>query len=254
KKLKYVQQELNKRGKKILYVSASSGWKKVYGHKISPYYRYFEDYYENDADKMRETFNGSLKKNDINYFNAQDFLENDVLLNGIKTVSFYDSHWNRYGAGIAVIETLKYLKTRYKTDWEIPQIKSVEVSTAPDGGIGWANLFYSVENNFTKKGWDFPSIVYEQQKKEEQTKIAVLGDSFIEQYVKQLKASRFVNDKNVIQYTNKDIDIKADIKKIIDDNDIIIIIYVQSDFYGGRFEQMLNWFYDYFFLFNYYPS
>ncbi|MDR2771926.1 MAG: hypothetical protein LBB93_00450 [Elusimicrobiota bacterium] len=249
KKLKYVQQELNKRGKKILFVSAYSGWKKVYGHKINPYYRYFEYYYKNDADKMRETYNGFLKKNDINYFNAQDFLENDVQLNGIETVSFYDAHWNRYGAGIAVIETLKYLKTRYKTDWEIPKIKLVEISSTSDlyevYALNNLKLFHSLENAFMQKKLEFPYIVYEASKKENQTKIVVLGDSFVEQYVKQLKASHFISDKNVTQYYNQEIEIKADIKKIIDDNDIIIIIYVQKSFYGGRFEQMLNGVYDY---------
>jgi hypothetical protein len=252
-KLKYVQQELHKRNKKILFVLPHTSIN-AYGTgvEVAPYYQYFTNYYRADIIEMLEAYDEIFTKEGINYFDTRAFFADHPELTKIGTVSRYDLHWNRYGAGIAVIETLKYLKTRYKTDWEIPQIKSVEISTVPDlarggdsGGIRGENLFYSIENNFMQKEWGFPSIVYEQPKKEEQTKIAVLGDSFVLQYVKQLKASRFISDKNVTQYSNQDIEIKADIKKIIDDNDIIIIIYLQNSFYGGRFERMLDGFYDY---------
>jgi hypothetical protein len=252
-KLKYVQQELHKRNKKILFVLPHTSIN-AYGAgvEVATYYQYFTNYYRADIIEMLEAYDEIFTKEEINYFDTRVFFADHPELTKIGAVSHYDIHWNRYGAGIAVIETLKYLKMRYKTDWEIPQVKSVEISTIPDlgpwgdiGGIRSMNLFYLAENNFIKKEWRFPCIVYEQTKKEEQTKIAVLGDSFVAQYVRQLKASHFISDKNVIQYSNQESDIKADIKKIIDDNDIIIIIYSQGGFYGGRFERMLNWFYDY---------
>ncbi|MDR2772744.1 MAG: hypothetical protein LBB93_04685 [Elusimicrobiota bacterium] len=247
-KLKCVQQEINKRGKSFLVVSGYSGWQEVYGDKISPYYRYFENFYQDDADKMRTMFNDFLKKADINYFNSHLFLENVAKTTALDTVSFYDSHWNRYGAGLVMIETLTYLKTVYKTNWELPQIKSIEISSTPSFdevmGLKLVRLFQPLENSFMQKERNFPYIVYEIPMKENGTKVALLGDSFTWQYETQLKTSRFTDAKNISLYAHREEDIRADIDKIIDTNDVIIVIYIESNFYGQTFKNIVDVFYN----------
>jgi hypothetical protein len=249
-KLKYVQQELHKRNKKILFVLPHTSIN-VYGTgvEVAPYYQYFTNYYRANIIEMLENYDEIFTKEGINYFDARAFFAGHPELTKIGTVSHYDYHWNRYGAGLVVIETLKYLKTRYKTDWEIPKIKSVEISSTSDlyevYSLNRLNLFLSLENAFMQKKLEFPYIVYEAPKKENQTKIVVLGDSFTMPYVDQLKASKFTNEENITNYENADDEIKSSTKQIIDNNDIIIIIYVQDNFYSGRFEQTLDGFYDY---------
>jgi hypothetical protein len=248
-KLKYVQQELHKRNKKILFVLPHTSNAYGAGVEVDPYYQYFTNYYRADIIEKLEAYDELFTKEGINYFDTRAFFADHPELTKIGAVSRYDIHWNRYGAGIAVIETLKYLKTRYKTDWEIPQIKSVEISSTSDlyevHALNSLNLFLSLENAFMQKKLEFPYIVYEVPKKENQTKIVVLGDSFTMRYVDQLKASKFTDEKNITKYENADDKFKSNTKQIIDDNDIIIIIYVQLTFYGRRFEQVLNGFYDY---------
>jgi hypothetical protein len=248
-KLKYVQQELSKRGKSFLLISGYSGWQEVYGDKISPYYRFFYNYYQDDSDKMRAVFNDFLNKAGINYFNSHPFLANIAKTTGIDTVSYYDSHWNRYGAGLALIETLKYIKSLYKSDWELPQVKSVEISTTPIAMetecLRRVRMFIAVQNGFMQKKLSFPYIVYETPKKKNGVKVAVLGDSFTSTYEIQLKDSKFTDAKNIKKYHNRDSDIKTDIAKIISQNDIIIVIFVESTFYGYRLKYVVDVFYDY---------
>jgi hypothetical protein len=248
-KLKYVQQEINKKGKSFLLISGYSGWREVYGDKISPYYRFFDNYYQDDSDKMRALFNDFLNKAGINYFNSHPFLANIAKTTGIDTVSFYDGHWNRYGAGLAVIESLKYLKTEYRTTWDLPQIKSVGISTTPivmeTECLRGAQMFLSLENGFMQKRLSFPYIIYEAPKKKNSVKVAVLGDSFTSTYEIQLKDSQFTDDKNIKLYYNRDSDIKTDIAKIISQNDIIIVIFAESTFYGYRLKYVVDIFYDY---------
>jgi hypothetical protein len=248
-KLKYVQQEINKRGKSFLLISGYSGWREVYGGKISPYYRFFNNYYQDESDKTRAVFNDFLNKSDINYFNTHPFLENIVKTTGLDTVSFYDSHWNRYGAGLVLIESLKYLNTAYKTNYELPQIKSVEISTIPTyseiAGLKRAQMFLSLENSFMQKRLSFPYIVYEIPKKKNGVKVVLLGDSFTNQYQEQLKSSQFIDAKNIEKYFNNDRGIKTDIDKIISQNDIIIVMFVEPNFYSYRLKDMVDIFYDY---------
>jgi hypothetical protein len=251
-KLKYVQRELNKRDKKFLCISAYSYWE-IHGDKVSRYYRYFGGYHRGEVNQMMETYNDLLKMNKINYFDSHTFLENNIQLRGIETASYYDKHWNRYGAGLVMIESLKYLKTKYKTNWDIPQVKSVEVSTTPVyediALIGGANLFDSLKNSFMRKRLSFPYIVYEIPKKEELTKIVIIGDSFTRSFEDQLIKSKFTNKKNIASYSNKDTrgntELFDNIKKVIEGNDIIIIIYVESSFYSSRFKTIVDTFYSY---------
>jgi hypothetical protein len=248
-KLKYVQQEINKRDKSFLIISGYSGWREVYGDKNSPYYRFFDNYYQDESDKIRMVFNDFLNKAGINYFNSHPFLANIAKATGIDTVSYYDSHWNRYGAGRVVVETLKYIKSIYKTDWELPQVKSVEISTTPINieteGLSRTQMFVSVQNSFMQKKLSFPYIVYETPKKKNGAKVVLLGDSFTVPYEMQLKDSQFTDEQNIEKYHNNDSAIKTDIDKIISQNDIIIVIFVEPSFYSARLKNVVNVFYDY---------
>jgi hypothetical protein len=247
-KLKYVQLEINKRGKSFLLISGYSGWREVYGGKISPYYRFFDNYYQDESDKTREVFNDFLNKAGINYFNTHPFLANIAKTTGLDTVSYYDSHWNRYGAGLVVIESLKRLKSLYKTAWELPQVKSVEISMTPTymetDGLRRTQMFGSVQNSFMQKRLSFPYIVYEAPKKKNGAKVVLLGDSFTETYEMQLKASQFTDAKNIEKYRAYG-NIKTDIDKIVSQNDIIVVIYVEVDFYDRRLKRVVDVFYDY---------
>jgi hypothetical protein len=195
------------------------------------------------------TYKALLNKYGIHFFDSQTFLEKNLRLTGIEPVSFYDGHWNRYGAGLVVIESLKYLKSIYKTDWELPQIKSVEISTTPIAMetecLRRVQMFISVQNGFMQEKLSFPYIVYEAPKEKNGVKVAVLGDSFTSTYEMQLKDSQFTDAKNIKKYHNNDRAIKTDIAKIINQNDIIIVIFVEPIFYGYRLKEVVNVFYDY---------
>jgi hypothetical protein len=165
----------------------------------------------------------------------------------LDTVSYYDSHWNRYGAGLAVIESLKYLKTEYRTDWELPQVKSVEISTIPTymeiEGLFRIQLFHSLADSFFKDHRSFPYIVYETPRKQNVLKVILLGDSFTDQYQEQLKASQFTDEQNIEKYRNYE-NIKTDIAKIISQNDIIIVMFVEPNFYSDRLKNVVDVFYE----------
>ncbi|MDR2771925.1 MAG: hypothetical protein LBB93_00445, partial [Elusimicrobiota bacterium] len=237
KKLAYVQKELNEMGKEFVCVLAYlSDWGE---YKINPLYRYFENYQKEAIHKATEVYERFLQEDKINYFDAQPFLENNRRVQTIEPVSFYDAHWNRYGAGLAVIETLKYLNTVYKTNYELPQIKSVEISTTPDSyeylgetyALRKVNLFLSLENAFILKRPEFPYIVYGSPSKKSPQKIVVIGDSFARQFGIQLISSKFADEKNIELYVNKDRydnEFKRDIKTIVDSNNVIIIVYMRG--------------------------
>jgi hypothetical protein len=248
-KLKYVQQELDKRGKMILFLLGYTAWEEVYGDKIEPYYRYFEDYYKDDVNRFRATFDGVLHKDDINYFNSRFLLSNNVRQTGIETISFYEAHWNRYGAGLAMMGSLEYLKAKYKTDWGIPKIKAIEYSDTPSrfeaNFLYDVHLFPSLANAIKSKRWSFPYIVYEVPQKPFSGKIVLAGDSFTVQYEQQLIDSKFADKKNITEYGNEDDELKSNMKKVIDNNDVIIIMYKESSFYDKRFKTIVDIFYDY---------
>lgn len=248
-KLKSVQQAIDNQGKKFLCISAASGWEEVYGDKVSAYYKFFEDYCKNSADEISATFNALLKSSDINYFNTRTFLDSKARSGGIDTVSFFDSHWNRYGAGLVAIETLKDLKTIYKTDWEIPQIEAIEISSGTDleeiRALRANNLFRPLENAFLQKRLAFPYIVYKTPTKERQIKLITIGDSFSEQYTNQILASKFTPEQNITQYSNRESEVYDNLSKVIEANEIIIIVFSGSNFYGARFKNLVDMFYDY---------
>jgi hypothetical protein len=246
-KIKKVQRELNRRGKKFLLISEYVSWDDAFGEKISPYYRYFDVYYKAPAIKILETCDSLLRRGGINYFNAYVLLKNNMDKTGIEPVSFYDNHWNRYGAGLAMIASLEYLKTQYKTDWGIPKIKSIEFSKTPRGPetvlLNRVRLFRSLTESFKSDDVRFPYIVYGGQRKTEQIKVALLGDSYLLAYTNEIKASNFIDEKNITTYFNEDEKDKKEIKRIIDENDVLIIIYGR-EFYSSRSANLINMIYD----------
>jgi hypothetical protein len=256
-KLKFVQEELGKRGKKFLCIEAvlplelqaMINSKLSKDDKIAQYYMLFEDYYKSDADKVMNTYKDLFDKYGINYFDANAFLRKDFQSTGINPISFYDSHWNRYGAGLVVIETLKYLKSIYKTDWDLPQIKLVEFSSSEADyetlAIRGTFLFSSLIEAFMPNRARFPYIVYGVPKNTDNHRITVLGDSFAGTYATQLIASKFSDKNSAKRYLNNEREVRENVKKIINDADIIIIVYTGNPFFGSRLEVMTNIFYYY---------
>jgi hypothetical protein len=247
-KTKKVQEELNRRGKKFLIIPEYVPWDDSFGDKVSPYYRYFDLYHKASVIEILETLDNLLKSGGINYFNVYALLTNTMNKTGIEPVSFYDYHWNRYGAGLAMIASLEYLKSIYKTDWDIPKIKSIEFSKTPRDSEtvlpDRASLFSSLAESFMSNHLSFPYIVYDEQSKTEQTKVAFLGDSFVRAYRDQMIAAKFIDEKNITTYSNKDEKDKKEIKKIIDENDVLIIIYGRLFYSSERPANLINTFYD----------
>jgi hypothetical protein len=95
------------------------------------------------------------------------------------------------------------------------------------------------------KNVSFPYIVYDKQRKPEQIKIALLGDSYVGAYTDELKTSKFIDEKNITTYSNKDEKDTKRIRKIIDENDVIVIIYARAFYSSGRPANLINTIYNY---------
>jgi hypothetical protein len=247
-KLLYVQQELEKSGKQVIFIMAPNGIR-FFRDKQYEYLKYFNDYNTIDGYQIYTEY---LKKYKINYFDAQSFLSALMSENNIYPSSYLDLHWNRYGAGMVMIETLKELKNRYHSNWNIPEIESIEYSSKPmsyeDESSRRINLLYP----YTIEGYKFPYLVYKKiNNNKTSIRVTLFGDSYCATFYDQILDSGFTDENSLTSFENSDIGDNSEkaykkIDEILKNTDIVIIIYTEYNFFSLRINALTDSFYNYF--------
>jgi hypothetical protein len=237
-KLLFVQKEFEKRGKAFMFILAPNS-NRFFNDKKDKYFKIFDDYSKTN---IYPFYASNLEKLGINYFDTQTFFTKVYKADSFTPISFYDVHWNRYGAGLVMIETLKMLKEKYKTKWDIPEISEIRYSNKSDSyereSADRLNMFFKYEI----KDYEFPYIVYKKQKSPSKVKVALLGDSMDKTYGDQLIDSGFSND--VMSFENMGINDEG-IKKILADREIVIIIFTEVNLVSPAISSMINNLYTY---------
>jgi hypothetical protein len=230
-KILFIQKEMEKKGKKFLFVMApNTAHLSFYQRLQFPYQKYFGMFSRlNKTDNYGES-KIYLNKFGINYFDVQDYFESLIEKGDLNVISPYDNHWTRYGAGLTAVKSLNILKNKYKTNWNIPKVISVSFSTeaAIDDrdGLDRMNIFETFEPEYNK----FPIPVYEKLSKNNtnQLNFVVFGDSFAIEYSNELVKSGIIPIKNIFRrYGN--MTEQKNIEQIISSADVIILIVTERN-------------------------
>ncbi|MDR1952488.1 MAG: hypothetical protein LBQ37_03120 [Elusimicrobiota bacterium] len=242
-KMYFIQKEMEKRGKKFLFVMAPNTARLSFNNQLQfPYQKYFRLFSKLEIDTYKES-RIYLDKIGINYFDAQEYFESLIEKGDLNTVSPYDAHWTRYGAGLAVVKSLNVLKTKYRTNWNIPKIISVSFSTTTSNdrdALDRMNIF----NTFNFEHNEFPISIYEKLSKNNTNRLnfVVLGDSFGIDYSNELIESKIASEENIFIHLWS---APNNTEKIIS-ADVIILIFTEYNMYRELSKQIVDYLYNYF--------
>ncbi|MDR3111893.1 MAG: hypothetical protein LBU55_01805 [Elusimicrobiota bacterium] len=234
-KLEYVQNSLEKIGKKFIFVIAPN----VIWANADREYEYVR-YFNSKDEVFCKAYFQYFDKHKINYFNAQSIVKKL----SDKELPFFlntNSHWNSFGAGLTVIESLKYAKEKYKTDWDIAQIKEINYSTTTAAGS-----FINETQELTPAFFDIaksekqPYITYKTTKTNNIV-VSMLGDSFVRDFYIQIVKSNFATERKIFKYENvwnairdygktKPLPSMLDVQTIVNSSDLIIFLFLEPIF------------------------
>ena len=237
KKVAFVQQELIKRGKKIIYILTPVK-AQIYPEKLPQRYQVAlkvnEDYTETNYNKLKKVFD---KYNVIYYDTIEDLLE----IKKGKYPVFYKTahHWSTYSSALELNNIFDYMNNLYKINLpkiNIDEMVAGNINVSDQDILSLANLIKCDEDNEYHK----PLISYDQISEDN---LFIWGTSFIGSIYEALTSqgqsafsnitaySRFtlkiINDENGTNTINYDPGVilsNNDMLRDIDNSDIMMIV------------------------------
>ena len=228
-KAKYVQRELEKRGKHLLILFVPG--------KGSFFPEYIPDRYhpENKRTTNYEIYSKLLPQSGLHYIDLKGYF---LKLKNKTPYPLYPKqgiHWSNYGATIAMDSIINYIKYDFKIDLPTMSITEIEApdtlrDTDYDLGSGM-NLVFKLPHN----QMGYPKIKFDADTNKVRPNVLTIGDSYFWTLL-GLGLNRNVFKNNVFWYYNKIAYIESyneqpigglGLRKEIDKQDIIILLQTE---------------------------
>lgn len=228
-KAKYVQQELEKRGKHLLILLVPG--------KGSFYPEYIPDRFhvENKKTSYYELLTKHLPNSGLNYIDLKGYF---LKLKNKTPYPLYPKqgiHWSNYGASLAMDSVIKYIK--YNFDFDLPtfSVKEIEApnecrDTDYDIGTGM-NLMFKMPHN----QMGYPKVVFNTDSTKVKPNVLTIGDSYFWTMI-GLGLNRNAFNNSLFWYYNKTVYEETtpkgpvdsyNLRNDIDKQDIIILLQTE---------------------------
>jgi hypothetical protein len=235
-KTRRLQDKLESRGKKFLFVLGSNPTS-YYEDNLPFVARSVE---KSEPFSLRKHYADGMKLAGVHLFDESEFHISGKATARFPIYNSLDVHLNYYGGGELMLGSLKEIEKYYGVNLRLPEFDG-EVKTASTWGsvYGTLNLFPGINPYI-----DNPDTYYRDYTtfKGKPLKIALIGDSWTNIFLRQLKYSRISDEHSSDRYANGYGEglPPEKVREILDKYDIVIIVYSEMNLPSDRIAKMVE--------------